>query len=148
MLAQEFTEKLKKNLDGKARVTGANSHILLVDVPPEELQATAQYVLNELHGRFITSAGTDKREIAGCFEVNQIFGLDREKLFMVLRSEVEPTVATIPSITPLIPGANWAEREVARSDRRNADRSPRPAAAGFAGRLAGRDLPAAARLPL
>lgn len=110
MLAQKFIEKI--NLNGKTRVSYANPNTILVDVPAEELQATVQYVLCELNGRFITSAGTDKRDVAGCYEVNQIFGLDQDKLFMVLRTEVEPTVATIPSITPLIPGANWAEREV------------------------------------
>jgi len=110
MLAQQFISKI--NLNGKTRLSCANPNTIMVDVPAEELQATARYVLNELHGRFISSAGADKRDIAGSFEVNQVFGLDQDKLFMVLRTEIEPTQPVIPSITPFIPGANWAEREV------------------------------------
>jgi Ni,Fe-hydrogenase III component G len=79
---------------------------------PEDLPETARFLTDDLQGRFIVSVGTDRRHETGCFEVNNVFGLDPQKVFLVLRTEVEVSEASVPSITPIIPGANWAEREV------------------------------------
>jgi Ni,Fe-hydrogenase III component G len=86
--------------------------ILYAAVPRDNLLRAVQYVRDSLGGRFIISVGTDKRELSGCFEVNTVFGLDRDKLFLLLKTDVDPADPNIASITPLIPGANWAEREV------------------------------------
>lgn len=85
---------------------------VLARVTPQDLPAAARYVRETLDGRFILSAGTDKRELAGCYEISNVFSLDREKAFLVLRTEVDPAVAALPSIAAIIPGAAWAEREV------------------------------------
>jgi Ni,Fe-hydrogenase III large subunit/Ni,Fe-hydrogenase III component G len=85
---------------------------VFAEVPREDLQDVVRYIRDELDGRFITSVGIDKREISGFYEVNTIFGLDRDMTFLVLRTEVDPSDPQIDSITPIIPGANWAEREV------------------------------------
>jgi Ni,Fe-hydrogenase III large subunit/Ni,Fe-hydrogenase III component G len=111
------TQQIVTSLNGRVRFentagAGAEDPILKAVVASQDVPVVVQEVLDELNGRFITSVGIDRRERTGRFEVNYLFGLDREKRFLVLRSEVDPTVATIPSITPLIPGANWAEREV------------------------------------
>jgi len=86
--------------------------IIYASVSRENLVPAVQYVRDSLGGRFIISIGTDKRELSGYYEVNNVFGLDRDKLFLLLKTDVDPTDPTIDSITPLIPGADWAEREV------------------------------------
>ena len=86
--------------------------IIYASVSRENLVPAVQYVRDSLGGRFIISIGTDKRELSGYYEVNNVFGLDRDKLFLLLKTDVDPADPTIDSITPLIPGADWAEREV------------------------------------
>lgn len=87
-------------------------NILFASVPPEDLVSAAQYIRDNLDGRFIMSVGTDKRELGAGFEVGSIFGLDQRKHFLYLRANVDEIDPHIDSITHLIPGANWAEREV------------------------------------
>jgi Ni,Fe-hydrogenase III large subunit/Ni,Fe-hydrogenase III component G len=105
-------EQIVKGFPEQIRVEKVWDGSILVRVAPGDLPAAARSVRETLDGRFVLSAGTDKRELAGCYEVSSVFSLDREKTFLVLRTEVDPAVAAIPSITDIIPGANWAEREV------------------------------------
>ena len=86
--------------------------MLIASVPKEQLTEAVQHIRDELGGRFITSAGMDMRSLNGRFRVSQLFGLDADKTFLILFSDVDPLDAAIPTITGLIHGANWAEREV------------------------------------
>jgi len=72
----------------------------------------SDYIFNQLKGRFVVSAGTDTRSISNDFTITYIFSFDKEKTFVSLQAHVEEDDLTIDSITPFIPGANWAEREV------------------------------------
>ncbi|UCC74142.1 MAG: NADH-quinone oxidoreductase subunit C, partial [Gemmatimonadota bacterium] len=73
---------------------------------------TAVAVLaDELEARFLISAGTDRRPLSGDYGIEHLFSLDREHLFVVLDCTVDSDDARIDSITPIIPGASWAERE-------------------------------------
>jgi len=112
MVSHPIAEKMTRELGGKVTIEQVTAGTIFAAVPRDNLVEAAQYVLNELGGRFIISSGTDKRALSGYFEVSNIFGLDHEKLFLLLRAEVEPTDPCIDSITPIIPGANWSEREV------------------------------------
>jgi Ni,Fe-hydrogenase III component G len=80
--------------------------IIYATVSRENLVSAVQYVRDSLGGRFIISIGTDKRELSGYYEVNNVFGLDRDKLFLLLKTDVDPADPNIDSITPLIPGAD------------------------------------------
>jgi len=66
---------------------------------------------DEFNARFLISAGTDRRPLSGDYGIEHLFSIDREHLFVVLECAVAPDDARIDSITPIIPGANWAERE-------------------------------------
>jgi Ni,Fe-hydrogenase III large subunit/Ni,Fe-hydrogenase III component G len=111
-ITQQIIDRIKFGLNGRVHSENVTPNILIANVSDQDLVATVQNILNELNGRFITSIGIDKRELAGHFEVNNAFSLDRDKLFLIVRTEINPVIAAIPSLTPLIPGANWAEREV------------------------------------
>jgi Ni,Fe-hydrogenase III component G len=103
-IVQEIRDRITVEREGNG--------IIYATVSRENLLPAVRYVRDSLGGRFIISIGTDKRELTGCYEVNNVFGLDRDKLFLLLRTEVDPTDPNIDSITSLIPGADWAEREV------------------------------------
>lgn len=85
---------------------------IYLSIPKTAVVKLSRYISNELEGRFVISVGTDTRSISNDYTVSHIFSLDKEKIFISLQVHVENDDLTIDSITPLIPGANWAEREV------------------------------------
>ena len=68
-------------------------------------------LVNELHARFMISVGTDTRSLNSNFAILHLFSLDRAHLYVLLESPVSTEDLKIESITDIIPGANWAERE-------------------------------------
>lgn len=75
------------------------------------IQPACRYLQDDLGGRFLISAGIDRRPREGCLSVTHIFSRDREKQFICLRADVSENGAEVESITPWVTGANWSERE-------------------------------------
>ena len=75
------------------------------------MRAVVDGLVNELQARFMISVGTDRRPITGDFAILHLFSLDREHLYVLLESPISENDLRIESITEVIPGANWAERE-------------------------------------
>jgi Ni,Fe-hydrogenase III large subunit/Ni,Fe-hydrogenase III component G len=67
--------------------------------------------LKENSVRYITSVGVDLREKGNGFLVNHIMSLDAAKTFFLLKTFLDADKPIIKSITPIIPGAHWAELE-------------------------------------
>src|SRR5208283_3652185 len=67
------------------------------------MRAVVEGLVNELQARFMISVGTDKRPLTGDFA--------NEHLYVLLESPVSEKDLRIESITEVIAGANWAERE-------------------------------------
>ena len=105
-------DRIVHGLPEQIKVEKNQDHTILASVLPSDLPAAARHIRDEFGGRFILSTGTDKRDLAGHYEVSNVIGLDEQQTFLVLRTEVDPANATVPSITDIIPGMNWAEREV------------------------------------
>jgi Ni,Fe-hydrogenase III large subunit/Ni,Fe-hydrogenase III component G len=75
------------------------------------MRAVVKALVNELGARFMVSVGTDTRSLSGDFAILHLFSLDREHLYVLLESPVSEEDLKVESITDIIPGANWAERE-------------------------------------
>lgn len=67
--------------------------------------------MKEQGARFVVSAGVDVRESGRGFEVTHIFSHDPEKAFFSIKTDLDGKRPKIKSITPVIPGACWAELE-------------------------------------
>lgn len=89
-----------------------NSSRLFLTVTREGIPQVADYLFNTSMARLIMSVGTDKTPIDGTYEVSYVFALDRENLIVSVKEIVDPTDPRVPSLTNLIPGADWHEREV------------------------------------
>jgi Ni,Fe-hydrogenase III large subunit/Ni,Fe-hydrogenase III component G len=108
LVAQAMQEQLGAALHRVAREP-ADTVRLVIDraaVRPATLA-----LRDEFDARFLISVGSDRRELGGGFCVEHIFSLDRDHLFVVLDCAVAEDDARIDSISPLVPGASWAERE-------------------------------------
>ena len=75
------------------------------------IQPACRYLQDDLGGRFLISAGIDRRPREGCLSVAHIFSRDKEKQFICLRADVSENGAEVDSVTPWVAGANWSERE-------------------------------------
>jgi len=96
---------------GLLSVTQPQGDTLRFAVEKTKMRAAAEELVSHLQARFMISVGTDARSIAGDFAILHVFSLDREHLYVLLESPVPERDPRIDSITGLIPGANWAERE-------------------------------------
>jgi Ni,Fe-hydrogenase III large subunit/Ni,Fe-hydrogenase III component G len=84
---------------------------LYLTVDKELIQPACRHLQDDLGGRFLISAGIDRRSREGCFSVIHIFSRDKDKQFICLRADVPENAAEVASITPWVAGANWSERE-------------------------------------
>ena len=76
----------------------------------EQVPEVAQY-LKEKGARFIVGTGVDARDAGNGFEVTHIFSHDAERTFFCVKTNLDGIRPEIRSITPVIPGASWAELE-------------------------------------
>ena len=81
-----------------------------IEVPLGRLPEACKTVTDRLGGVLSTMVGLDDRDRAGHFRLVYVFSLGSQWL------SVEATVASaapvFPSVTPVLPAANWYEREV------------------------------------
>jgi Ni,Fe-hydrogenase III large subunit/Ni,Fe-hydrogenase III component G len=85
--------------------------VLWIQVPRNLLRTAAEVAFREMGARFLISSGTDQRSLGEGFGIAHIFSLDRDDLYLVLECLVPESQETVDSITPVIPGADWSERE-------------------------------------
>jgi len=82
-----------------------------VEIEKQAVRAAADYLHNDLQARFLITAGTDRRDLRGDYAITHIFSLDESHLYVLLDMSIDPQDMRVDSITPIIPGAGWAERE-------------------------------------
>lgn len=85
---------------------------LYIEIKPQAIRPVAAYLFRDLGARFNTIVGIDRRPTHGDFQTTHIFSLDNDKIFVLLQSSLDSDHPEIDSLTSLIPGANWAEREI------------------------------------
>ncbi len=92
-------------------VTRPNPDTLHFIVERKAMRSVADGLFNQLHARFLISVGTDKRPLSGTFGILHVFSFDRAQLYVLVESSIPEDDPRIDSITPVVPGADWAERE-------------------------------------
>jgi len=85
---------------------------LYATVQPANLVGAVRALWDGLRARYLITVGLDRRGEGAGFEVLHCFALDHERLRCALRVPLDAQRPVIPSVTPLIPGASWAELEI------------------------------------
>ena len=85
---------------------------IFITVHPKALITVTDILIHTFGFRFLVNVGSDEVHLSGKYIVSYIFSQDRHHLFCCIRVPVDPAHPVIDSITSLISGANWAEREV------------------------------------
>ena len=114
MTTAEFEVKLKGRFGEKlSRVQERAPTKLSLTVHPNALRELAAYLFGDMGCQFLVSAGVDRREFSRDLAVVHFFARDPDKIAIdvsVLLGDGNPC---LDSITPVVPAANWAEREFA-----------------------------------
>jgi Ni,Fe-hydrogenase III large subunit/Ni,Fe-hydrogenase III component G len=113
MDARERLNQLKEKF-GPAilRADFPNDSRLYVYVDPQALKAVCRYVFRDLDARYIISIGADDRPFSGDFLVFHDFAFDKDKILLSIITHAAADNPKVDSISDIIPGANWAEREI------------------------------------
>jgi len=84
---------------------------LWVRVPRALLRGAVETAVREMGARFLISVGTDQRSLGDGYGIVHLFSLDRDALFLAVECLVPEHQGGVDSITPIVPGADWSERE-------------------------------------
>lgn len=84
---------------------------LYVDVHRDRLAEVCRHVFREMDARYVISIGMDNRDRSGDFIVAHDFAFDEDGILCSLMARVPEADPNVPSITPWVPAAGWAERE-------------------------------------
>jgi len=87
------------------------SNQVFVRIVPDALIPVICFLNQTLSPRFLINAAIDRREQDGKYTVFYIFSFDSEKIFLCIQVAVDAADPAIDSITPIVAGANWSERE-------------------------------------
>ena len=85
--------------------------LLWLSVDRSRVREAAGLLKQELGCRYLVTVGIDQRPLHAGFGIVHLFSLDGDHLFLALDCTVDEGDPRIDSITPLIPGAAWAEQE-------------------------------------
>ena len=92
------------------KVTIKNSQRVYIDIDPEGVREVAKHLWKDRGGRYSIATTLDNRT---SFEVMHHISLDEEGGVMVsIRSILSKDNPSMPSLAPMIKGANWIEREM------------------------------------
>ena len=82
-----------------------------VEVSPERLPFACTTVVNQLGARLATMVGEDERATDGTFRLTYVFA-PAAGGWATVETAIAERDASVPSVTPLLPAANWYERVV------------------------------------
>ena len=114
MTTQELAIQLQERFDAKQGEPDglASPGWLSVSVCSDRLLDAIRWLWEDAGCRFLISAGSDLRREWGKYLVTNLFAQDEHGIYLAVHTEVDPEQPSIPSITPIVPAANWTEREL------------------------------------
>jgi len=106
-------EVTRKQLgDGCIAIDELPPDIVRIAVARSAVRKAVEILVTEFAARFLITVGTDNRQDSNAFGIMHVFSLDADQLFVLVDCSVAADDPHIDSITPIVPGAGWAEREV------------------------------------
>lgn len=113
MPARQVLSQIKQRFDGAiVRVDVPADERLFLYVQPERIREVCRYVFRDLDARYVISIGMDDRPYSGQFLVAHDFAFESQHLLASIMAHVPADAPRIDAISPDVPAASWAEREM------------------------------------
>ena len=103
---KEIKDKLSKKI---LKVYEKSPRRIYIDLKPEDIFASASFIFKDLKARFVIASGVDTREH---IEILYHFAFDKLNKIISLRTRLDRKNPEIESLTSIIRGAEWIEREI------------------------------------
>lgn len=97
-------------IENGGKIIREDPSTIIVEFPRDKVKDIAKKLF-ELGAYYATGVGCDERPKTGVFSMYHIFNHEGEGKYIVVKVSAPENDVWVPSITPEIPGANWAERE-------------------------------------
>jgi len=105
-------ESLGESLDVRDTGVPNEVHLSLRQDSLGTLPSVCSLLVKSFRARFTTLVANDERSLNGAFSIYYLFSVPTADLFLVLRAPVDPRHMEVPSISTVVPGADWFEREM------------------------------------
>ena len=109
MEREEVKKRIAEKFGDKVRIADRSEDRVYIYADNEVWVDLASFLFNDLDARFDTGVGIDDREGV---EVMFFFPFDREHYFVTIKTFAKKPHPGLDSISPVIPGAKWIEREI------------------------------------
>lgn len=109
-MAEEILARIKDEFSKKIlKVFEKSRHRIYIDFDSKDIPQVVSFLFREMGGRLATATGIDGRKN---IEILYHFSFDSSGTIVSLRTLIDRDNPEIESITPLIKGAEWIEREI------------------------------------
>ncbi len=101
-IKKEFGKRIKKVFDKSERR-------VYIDIDKKDIKDVANFIFKDLGARFNIASGVDTPKQ---IEILYHFSFDELALVVSIRTFVDKEKSEIDSLTPIMKGAGWIEREI------------------------------------
>jgi len=109
-MAEEILAKIKEKFSWQIlNIFEKSPQRAYVDLKPENIKQVVEFIFRRLEARFVIASGID---IPDGIEILYHFSFDSVGKIVTLRAKIDKENPEIESITPIIKGAEWIEREI------------------------------------
>ena len=109
MEREEVKQKISEKFGDRVRIAERSPKRVYVYADDDVWVDLASFIFNDLDARFDTGAAVDDRDGV---EVMFFFPFDVEHYYLTVKTFVKKPNPTLDSISNIIPGAKWIEREI------------------------------------
>lgn len=92
-------------------VEGTNQRQIGLTVDKDSILKFTEHVFKKLKGRIVNIIATDRTQITGKYDLTYIYNFQAEDVVLLVKVEIDPADPRVDSISGIIPGAIWFERE-------------------------------------
>ncbi|MFQ5867264.1 MAG: NADH-quinone oxidoreductase subunit C [bacterium] len=109
-MAEEILVKIKDRFSKRVlKVFEKSPRRIYVDFDSKDIPEVVSFLFRELRGRLATASGMDTQK---GIEILYHFSFDSSGTIVSLRTLIDKKHPEIESVTPIIKGAEWIEREI------------------------------------
>jgi len=109
-MSTEIVNLIKKSFGQKiADIKKVNDKRIYIEIPADYLRTAADFLFNQMKLRFSIASGVDEKDY---LEILYHFSFDKEGVFITLRVKLDSRKPEVDTLTDIIKGTKWIEREL------------------------------------